>query len=41
MAEINDMQALATISTIVEESEIKVILSNSCFKGKILNYLRL
>lgn len=35
MEEINDVQALEKISSEVDESQIKVILSSQCIKGKI------
>lgn len=35
MEEINDVEALEKISSEVDESQIKVILSNQCIKGEI------
>lgn len=34
MEEVNDVQALEKISSEVDESQIKVILSSQCIKGK-------
>lgn len=39
MAESNDVQTLEKISTEVDESQFKIILSSQCIKGKLLYIL--
>lgn len=39
MEETNDVQALEKISSEVDESQIKVILSSQCIKGMIYTFL--
>lgn len=40
MTESNDVQALEKISTEVDESQLKIILSIQCIKGSFLIFIK-